>query len=84
MKLEEAVRLASAAGAIRAASKSEVMRAAWDAEEAGPAGEAGQMRAATLLREAYSEMTEEAGRLGVYGGAIQYIAEEIKRPLKYF
>ena len=84
MKLEEAVRLASAAGAIRAASKSEVMRAAWDAEEAGPASEAGQMRAATLLREAYSEMTEEAGRLGVYGGAIQYIAEEIKRPLKYF
>lgn len=40
-------------------------------------------RVAVLLGEVYSEITEEAERLGVYGGAIQYIAEEIKRPLKY-
>ena len=56
------------------------------ASATGAAGEEKETdggRVAVLLREVYSEMTEEAERLGVYGGAIQYIAEEIKRPLKY-
>ena len=105
MKLEEAVGLASAAGNTRAASKSEKMGAAWDAEERETAegesrenavemAEAGNVagegrkrdmgRVTALLREVYSELTEEAGKLGVYGGAIQYIAEEIQRPLRHF
>lgn len=56
------------------------------ASATGAAGEEKETdggRVAVLLREVYSEITEEAERLGVYGGAIQYIAEEIKRPLKY-
>lgn len=36
-----------------------------------------------LLQEACGEMLLEAERLGIYGGAIQYIAEEAKGPLKY-
>lgn len=105
MKLEEAVGLASAAGNTRAASKSEKMGAAWDAEERETAegesrenavemAEAGNVagegrrrnmgRVTALLREVYSELTEEAGQLGVYGGAIQYMAEEIQRPLRHF
>ena len=38
---------------------------------------------AKLLREAAGEITAEARRLGVYGGALQYLAEEVKKPLKY-
>lgn len=38
---------------------------------------------AELLRSAYEEMEAEAQRLGVYGGAIRYLAEEVKKPLKY-
>ena len=36
-----------------------------------------------FLQEACEEMLREAERLGIYGGAIQYIAEEAKGPLKY-
>ena len=36
-----------------------------------------------LLHEAYEEMIAKADELGVYGGAIRYLAEEIKKPLKY-
>ena len=36
-----------------------------------------------LLQEACEGMLLEAGRLGIYGGAIEYIAEEVKGPLKY-
>lgn len=36
-----------------------------------------------LLHEAYEEMIVTADELGVYGGAIRYLAEEMKKPLKY-
>lgn len=36
-----------------------------------------------LLRGAYEEMSVVAERLGVYGGAVQYLADEVKKPLKY-
>ena len=38
---------------------------------------------AELLHGAYDEMTLAAERLGVYGGAVRYLAEEVKKPLKY-
>ena len=37
----------------------------------------------TLLRGAYDELMKTAEGLGLYGGAIQYLAEEVKKPLKY-
>lgn len=36
-----------------------------------------------LLYEAYEEMIAVADELGVYGGAVRYLVEEIKKPLKY-
>ncbi len=36
-----------------------------------------------LLHEAYEEMIGEAEKLDVYGGAIRYLAEEMKKPIKY-
>lgn len=36
-----------------------------------------------LLCETYDELTKEAERLNPYGGAIQYLAEKVKMPLKY-
>ena len=36
-----------------------------------------------LLNEAYEEMIVTADELGVYGGAVRYLAEEMKKPLKY-
>ena len=36
-----------------------------------------------LLQEAYKEMLAEAEKLGMYGGAVHYLAEEMKKPLKY-
>ncbi|MDE6318847.1 MAG: helix-turn-helix transcriptional regulator, partial [Lachnospiraceae bacterium] len=36
-----------------------------------------------LLHEAYEEMIVTADELGVYGGAVRYLAEEMKKPLKY-
>lgn len=36
-----------------------------------------------LLHEAYDGLKAEAGRLGIYGGAIEYLAEEVNKPLKY-
>ncbi len=36
-----------------------------------------------LLCEAYDELTKEAEGLNPYGGAIQYLAEKVKMPLKY-
>lgn len=38
---------------------------------------------AELLCGAYDELTKEAKRLNPYGGAIQYLAERVKMPLKY-
>ena len=38
---------------------------------------------AELLHGAYDEMTLAAEWLGVYGGAVRYLAEEVKKPLKY-
>lgn len=35
-----------------------------------------------LLQEAYEEIMAEAEKLDVYGGAIRYLAEEIKKPLE--
>lgn len=35
-----------------------------------------------LLREAYDALTKEAERLDPYGGAISYLAEEVKKPLQ--
>lgn len=74
-KLKDAVSLAGAAGGENAAETGNA---------AGKTRETEADRVVTLLWEVYSEMTEEAGQLGAYGGVIQYIAEEIKRPLKYF
>lgn len=37
---------------------------------------------AELLRGAYQEMSVVAERLGVYGGAVRYLAEEVKKPLE--
>lgn len=36
-----------------------------------------------LLWEAYESLKTEAGRLGLYGGALEYLAEEMKKPLGY-
>ena len=36
-----------------------------------------------LLQEAYEEMLAVAEKLGMYGGAVRYLAEEMKKPLKY-
>lgn len=36
-----------------------------------------------LLCEAYDELMKEAERLNPYGGAIRYLAEKVKMPLKY-
>ena len=38
---------------------------------------------AGLLQEVYDAMKAQAARLGIYGGAISYIAEEVKGPLGY-
>lgn len=37
---------------------------------------------AELLRGAYQEMSVVAERLGVYGDAVRYLAEEVKKPLE--
>lgn len=36
-----------------------------------------------LLCEVYEEMMAEAEKSDVYGGAVQYLAEEMKKPLRY-
>lgn len=46
-------------------------------------GESAAGEIAGLLREAYDGMTAQAERLGRYGGAISYIAEEVKGPLRH-
>lgn len=46
------------------------------------ANEEEKNRVAELLYEAYGELTREAEELGPYGGAIQYLAEKVKMPLK--
>ena len=38
---------------------------------------------AELLSGAYEDMSVVAERLGVYGSAVRYLAEEVKKPLKY-
>lgn len=38
---------------------------------------------AELLSGAYEDMSVAAERLGVYGSAVRYLAEEVKKPLKY-
>ena len=53
-------------------------------EETGDRTKETKAETGKLLQEACEEMLLEAERLGIYGGAIQYIAEEVKGPLKYF
>ncbi|MCH5260788.1 MAG: hypothetical protein J1F18_13585 [Lachnospiraceae bacterium] len=48
-----------------------------------PINEEDKDKIAELLCEAYDELTKEAKRLTPYGGAIQYLAEKVKMPLKY-
>jgi len=36
-----------------------------------------------LLCEAYEETMAEVEKFGMYGGAVRYLAEEMKNPLKY-
>lgn len=48
-----------------------------------PINEEEKNKIAELLCEAYDELTNEAKRLNPYGGAIQYLAEKVKMPLKY-
>ncbi len=38
---------------------------------------------ARLLREAYDGMDEQARLLGAYGGAVRYLADEVKKPFRY-
>lgn len=53
------------------------------AEETGYRDKKTKAEARKFLQEACEEMLLEAERLGIYGGAIQYIAEEAKGPLRY-
>ncbi len=46
-------------------------------------GETDSKMVETLLQQACAEMLSESEKLGVCGGAIRYIAEEAKSPLKY-
>lgn len=47
------------------------------------AGETGAEEIRRLLQAAYEELAAQAGKLGEYGGALAYIAQEVKGPLKY-
>jgi len=46
-------------------------------------GESEANKIGTLFREVCEELSKEADKLGIYGGAVRYIAEEARRPLKY-
>lgn len=46
-------------------------------------GETEAKKVETLLQEACAEMLIESEKLGICGGAVRYIAEEAKGPLKY-
>lgn len=46
-------------------------------------GETGTGEILRLLQAAYEELAAQAGELGEYGGALAYIAEEVKGPLKH-
>lgn len=48
----------------------------------GHAADGGEEDIPGRLRKVYDEMTAQAAQLGVYGGAIRYIAEEMKAPLE--
>lgn len=47
------------------------------------ANEEEKSRVEELLCEAYNELSKEAERLNPYGGAVQYLAEKVKVPLKF-
>ena len=47
------------------------------------AGETGTGEILRLLQAAYEELAARAGELGEYGGALAYIAEEVKGPFPY-
>ena len=47
------------------------------------AGETGPGEILWLLQAAYEELAARAGELGEYGGALAYIAEEVKGPFPY-
>lgn len=47
------------------------------------AGETGPGEILRLLQAAYEELAARAGELGEYGGALAYIAEEMKGPFPY-
>ena len=53
------------------------------AEETGDRDKETKAETRKFLQDACEEMLLEAERLGIYGGAIQYIAEEAEGPLKY-
>lgn len=48
----------------------------------GHAADGGEEDIPGRLRKVYNEMMAQAAQLGVYGGAIRYIAEEMKAPLE--
>lgn len=47
------------------------------------ANEEEKSKVVELLCEAYDELSKEAERLNPYGGAVQYLAEKVKVPLKF-
>ncbi len=75
-KLDRAVRLA---GSGRMARSSRLVRSSRLDLDMEGGTEDGRIR--ELIREAYEGMAAEADRLGAYGGAVRYIAEEIIRPV---
>ena len=75
-KMEKAINLArQAADGMGAKGKT--------AEETGDRDKETKAETRKFLQDACEEMLLEAERLGIYGGAIQYIAEEAEGPLKY-
>ncbi len=72
-KLEQAVTLSESIGDKRAETVGETEIAGTDRAEVG--------KIVHLLQEVYQELTVQAKRLGIYGGALSYMAEEIRRPL---
>ncbi|MDE6639544.1 MAG: helix-turn-helix transcriptional regulator [Acetatifactor sp.] len=52
------------------------------AKACGHAADGGEEDIPGSLRKVYDEMMVQAAQLGVYGGAIRYIAEEVKAPLE--
>lgn len=75
-KLEQAVTLSESKGDKTAEAVGEIGIAEADRAEV--------VKILHLLQEVYRELTMQAEGLGIYGGALSYMAEEIKRPLRHF